>query len=391
MEMMEKMNNLSFQVLEEIKELKDNRKINNLKNFDHKIQLVKSNYSSAINFYDSKNQLNVINETKGDLLYSTEKNRNSSTKKLVEIEKDNMGYNYQNKNPFKQYSEIDNKYDFSRSKNLNKINNNNKYIIDDNSRYNIRKQSTSQANTLNNFYPNNNENKNTSFYTNKFSNINNNFLNEIADDETMFSISNEIHLLRNNLNFDKNEYEDAAYSKIIEILPSFFRNEKLFSSFEIKDKTIKRILSNYDFGYFGIRCKDPLDSTGGKYYFNIYLQNTLKSNIFFGITSDARMGVPGGYHKSHNTFMYNLSNCDAFLRTNNSIGNFGRKGRSGDIYTFYVDFEFKFMKLFLNGNELNHNNIVLYSNETSFYPCLDMKDAEDTITFVDRIVLNFNN
>lgn len=432
-EMMEKMNNLSFQILEEIKELKEknsenqisynqnnnknynssfnyNQNINNnnnqynnpttnnnsnyLSNNDNRLNAAKSPFSSGSHFYDASKQLNVINETKADLLYSIEKNRNSAGKYLQDPES-NREFGSMAKSPFNQFNLIENNYEIKIKKNTQSEKNqnlfSNKYYIEqDNSRYKIRKQSLSRTNTQNNFY-NQTDKNNNSFYTNKFSNLNNNFLNEICDDETIFSLSNDINLLGNNLN-EKNEFcEAAAYAKIMEILPSFFKNEKLFSNFEIKEKTIKKIPSKYDYGYFGIRCRDPLDSAGGKYYFNVYLQNTLKSNIFIGITSDARMGIPGGYHKSHNTFMYNLSNCDAFVRTNSLIGNFVRKGKSGDIYTFYADFEFKFIKLFLNGNELNHNNITVYSNESTFYPCVDLKDADDTVTFVDRIILNFNN
>jgi len=434
MEMMEKMNNLSFQILDEIRELKEknydnqankyktsNYNSSNVNYIDsNKHQTRKVTYSSGLNFYNPERHLNVIDETKADLLYSSEKNRNSIINNLQEPEKDKefardksplnhnilIENNYENK--FNRISSkekyLTNNYFLGQNNNNyynnSNINQNNKYTIEqENSRYNIRKHSNSRTNTQNNFNSqnnnnniNNNNSKNNSFYTNKFSNINNNFLNDIGDDETIFSISNDINILRNNLNERNNDFNDAAaFGKIMEILPSFFKNEKLFSNFEIKDKTIKRIKSSYDFGYFGIRCRDPLDSSGGKYYFSLYLQNTLKSNIFLGMTSDARMGVPNGYHKSHNTFMYNLSNCDAFLRTNSQMGNFVRKGKTGDIYTFYVDFEFKFIKLFLNGNELSHNNITIYSNENSFYPCIDIKDADDSVSFVDRIILNFSN
>ena len=383
MEMMEKMNNLSFQILEEIKEIKEKKNSSSAQNFNKK-----NNTYNNINVYENNKNLNVINETKSDLMYSTDKNKNP--KHLFDTDKNNHGeYAGLISKPYVKYNLLENKNDLKSSdKNpydLNKNNLNNKYKPSTNS--DTRKRSGSKGATVNNL----NNDKMNSFLTNKYSNFNNNFLNEIAD-ETILSITNDINIFQNNILNDKNDSnEGGSFNRITEVVPTFFKNDKLFCNFEIRDKSIKKVNLNYDYGYFGIRCRDPLRTNGGRYYFNVYLQNTYKSNIFIGITSDARMGVPGGYHKSHNTFMYSLINCDAYVRNNTLIGNFIRRGRTGDIYTFFVDFEFKFIKLFLNGNELNHNNINIYDNQENYYPCIDIKDSEDCISFVDRIILNFNN
>ena len=45
------------------------------------------------------------------------------------------------------------------------------------------------------------------------------------------------------------------------------------------------------------------------------------------------------------------------------------------------------MKLFLNGNEIN-SNFINIENENIFYPCLDIKDPNDKVRFVDNIFIN---
>jgi len=429
MEMLDKMNNLSFQILEEIKDLKErngenpngyifnNNNYNNNTNFNTKYLTYDYNKhldgKTALSNYrligNHKNlNFNAINETKAETRFSLEKTRNISSKYSKEKEPFNMRNNYT------QYNLIENNFDnkvdrksIEKTLNLYNYKDNSDH---DNFLSNFNKRQTySRSNTQNNINSNNNINNysnlnyeknninnvinNNSFYTNKFSNFNNNLLGEGGDDDTIYAISNDINNLRNNLkeNNKSAKKEKLSYGKNMEITPSFFKNEKLFNNFDINEKTIKKNYSSYDYGFFGIRCRDPLDSSEGKYYFNVHLQTTNKSNIFIGITSDPRMAVPGGYHKSHNTFMYNLSNSEAYVRTTSQTGNFARKGRAGDIYTFYVDFELKIIKLFLNGNELNSNNITIYTNENKFYPCIDLKDVDDSVSFVDRIILNFNN
>jgi hypothetical protein len=528
MGMMEKMNILSFQILDEIKELKEKNTINtNTNTINNNIDTISQTYSqknikqnintntpnkikrqylnnSCLSYDYLKDQrerdqkdskdfiydLNVINETKRELISSTIKKNNNNIinnntiinnpqskepKNYTDYYKTNNNFNFpkfnllenkyenpqiqKNSNDFYKYKyQLDN-LNLNQNIKLNNLNNLNNFDNETTSNnsgslsnyVNVTKSKSksrklSNSKTSNNFYQNYNQNqnknnsKNNSFYTNKISNINNynlndnendnenyddlNNLNDIYNndnnnnDESIHLSSNDIkiNLLRNNLNEKKHENSNSNFNfnlntynthnnnnikdknkdnknKIYETLPSFFKNEKLFSSFEIRDRVIKKISTSNEFGYFGIRSRDPMEMEclDKKYYFSIYIQNTNKSNIFIGITSDNRMGISGGFHKTHNSLMYNLSNCDAYDRNSVIMGNIARKGRTGDIYTFYVDFEFKFMKLFLNGNEINHNNIKIYSNETNFYPCLDIKDADDCVGFVDRIILNFRN
>lgn len=476
MEMMGKMNNLSFQILEEIKELKE-------KNFEKEDKKSKSylayDYSNHVPirnndinktdnnnnnqnsyepyFNENKNNKSILNSS------SIERNRLNSIENKINK---NSLYNYsrrinQETNSRDKYNgydrknkDINNKYGYYDSlqektksilkfRNLAEQESNIPTRLNNNS---PRKHSNSRLNTysnniinpnLNNVY---NEKNNNSFYTNKISNINNNNNNNLLNnnddcniaDETIQSISNDLKILQTNLNDSKsriflnnnnnnniknnfnnnlnnsnlNNHSNIInnsltvqnnQSAISEIIPSFFKtskNEKLFANFEIQEKTIKKLYSNnqYDYGFFGIRCRDPINSfSNGKFYFSVFLQQTQKSSIFLGMTSDARMGIPGGFHKTPNSFMFNLATFQPFVRGEGQVFDYGRKGRSGDIYTFFVDFEACFMKLFLNGNELSHVRISVGKHEGCFYPCVDVKDAEDTVAFVDRIILNFVN
>lgn len=405
METMEKMNNLSFQILEEIKELKE-------KHYDANHKKILSRDTTKQSFLNTCNRnIKIIQDKNPDTpyrLYSKEHSIISKPNYSIENSKDTNDQEYPKytkiSNTTKNYKIIDNNKFVNYY--LNKSNeklalqfNYENDITNDNSKLKHRKVSNTRGSLMKK--KNNNDNlvneKNSSFYTNKYSNINNNnAINNLADD-TIGSIKNDINSIKNSFK-DKMEYntiqdhrkEDNIYLKPTELFPSLFKNERLFINFEIKDKSLRKISSGFDFSYYGIRCRESMDSLGGKYYFSIYLQKICKSNIFVGMTNDARLGVQGGYHKIHNTFMYNLGNGDAFIRNNSLASNIVRKPRSGDVYSFYVDFDMKFIKLFVNGNEINHNDISLYSNEQIFYPCLDMRDPDDCIVFVDKIILNIH-
>jgi len=380
-EMMEKMNNLSFQILEEIRELKEKNCENENQNYKNHNDKYNPNYNSNLNYDYNTNQIrrnnNFNNYKNSDYLAKTQnKNQNN-------IENDqyaNSRYSKEKNRNISSTIKYLNDSSKSRENSVGRL----AFNYNNEPNYNNSKYNT----TLKPNYAkgNNNANEKTnSFITNKYSNINNNI-----DDETIFSLSNEINLLKNNLN-DRNDNNNYP-NNINEIIPSFFKNEKLFSNFEIQEKTIKKVFSSsYDYGFFGIRCRDAINSSQGKYFFSIYLNNTNKSNINIGMTTDARMGIPGGFHDSHNSFMYNLVNCEAYIRASHQPANYSRRGKSGDIYTFYVDFDSNYIKLFLNGNELNHNSITIYQGDSKFYPCIDIKDENDSISFVDRIILNFTN
>ena len=391
MEMMDKMNNLSFQICEEIKEIKENNPDPSNINEDEK----KLKPYNTINYYENKKDIITNNSSNDDNLFylPLKKNKNLIPKYNYNYnnQKDkNFDYSINGIDNFSKAEYLCNKNDMSSNKKNSEIisqnNYNYKYKLNLNyieSNKSHRKKIQSRPSSVNN-----NE-KNNSFTTAKFSNLNNNFLNDVPDDETMISISNEINILHSNLK-DHTELNDNGSYKENEILPNFFENKNLFCNFEINNRTIRKLSNDSDTGFFGIKCRDSLKSLRGKYYFNVYLKNTIRSNIYIGITSDPRIGLNGGYHKTQNTFMYSLSNCDAYIRRSNLIGNFMRRGKTGDVYSFLIDFEFTVMKLFLNGNELNHNNIKILPNENCFFPCIDIKDSGDCVSFIDGMLLNFN-
>jgi hypothetical protein len=360
-----------------------------ISNLEKKVLDLSNNQVHFKNMIENLNNLSnhILDEVK-EIKNRKEKNNN------------NNKYNENKNNNLKNKEEFSNiKYQSPITKNRGiinfDINSNDLYFTNLNKKYTniyIKRKENDNVSHLEKFRFDQEKNETKSLDRNYL--IDKQKKNEFEINNTSNKIYNEN--IYNPMNFNNKKYENNfIQNKKIELLPILFYNEKLFSSFEIKDQSIKKINQKLELGYeyenryFGIRCKNPLPTERGnnKFYFNLLIENSNKLNIFFGITSDLRIGIIGGFHNNQNTIGYNLNNYNGYIGNTIQKSEYSRLGRKGDIFTFYIDFDLGCMKLFLNGNEIN-NNLVNVKNENNFYPCLDVKDINDQVRFVDKIFIN---